>query len=110
MDKNVNLNSSRNHIDSWIRKNPTHFLNTGKFTSLTDLYNQGAAADVLNVVEFSHKEPQYGIPILSQYTALKSYLAATQKPYETPAAFSERLDELSSCHLALSLPPNQDHP
>ena len=83
-------------MDSWIRESPTHLLNTGKFNSLTDLCSQGAAADALNVVELSHKEPQRGAPTLSRRAALKSRLAATQKPYEAPAASSERLDELSS--------------
>ena len=43
-----------------------------KFSSLTDLYNNGAAADVLNVVDFSRKEPQCGAPILSQRTTLRA--------------------------------------
>ena len=83
-------------MDSWIRRSPGRLLSAGEFTSLADLYNSGAAADILNIVDFSHKEPQYGAPILSQYTALKSYLTATQKSYEAPAASSARLDELSS--------------
>ena len=74
---------SRSHVDSWIRRRPTYFLTTSKFTSLTDLYNAGAAADALDVVDFSHKEPQYGAPTSSQFTALKNYICATQRVHET---------------------------
>ena len=65
-----------------------------KFSCITDVYNDGTAADILNLVDFSHAEPTTGVPILSDLAALRAYVNCRQKDNETPAAFSERLDEL----------------
>ena len=85
---------SKAQIDTWIRTHTTHWYIANKFSSITDVYNDGTAADVLNLVDFSHAEPTTGVPILSDLAALRAYLTCKQNEDETPAAFSERLDEL----------------
>ena len=85
---------SKTLMDTWIRRNTTHWYVDQKFSCVTDVYNDGTAADVLNLVDFSHAEATTGIPILSDLSALKAYINCKQKEGETPAAYSERLDEL----------------
>ena len=59
-------------IDNWIRRNVSHWYIDQKFSSITDLYNDGTAADVLNVIDFSHAEPSTGVPILAELAALRA--------------------------------------
>ena len=85
---------SKTLIDAWMRRSATHWRVDQKLSCVTDVYNDGAAADILNLVDFSHAEATAGAPILSDLSALKACVNCKQKEGEAPAAYSERLDEL----------------
>ena len=74
-------------IDNWIRRNTSHWYVDQQFSCITDVYNDGTAADVLNLVDFSHAEPTTGVPILSDLAALRAYVNCRQKDNETQLHF-----------------------